>query len=287
MCRLSRVTLCAIALLAMVGTPLQGGTKPEDIYRKALPSVMMLEVENHKGERFVGSAVLALGDDIAVTAWHVVCDARQVWATFSDGQRVAVTGCIDKDPGRDLAAIRLEKRFPKRKATLSLELQPVAARAYVIGAPKGYGFSISDGLISQVRRVDGFSQYQVSCPISLGNSGGPVLNERGEVIGIASWTKADAQNVSFAIPARELTRLEVKRPAVPWSDLSKSAGLSPARGSEASSLAARGTNGNGNGGLAELKARLEQSKGKPVTVILRENGQEEKYSFTVPAKGLK
>ena len=88
----------------------------------------------------------------------------------------------------------------------------MAARAYVIGAPKGYDFSISDGLISQIRTVNGFQQYQLSCPISPGNSGGPILNNRGEVIGIASWTKADAQNVSFAIPTQEFMRLNVSQP---------------------------------------------------------------------------
>jgi serine protease Do len=193
--------------------------KPEKIYRKVLPSVMTLEVENEAGERFVGSGVLALADDIAVTAWHVVCDARFVVAVFADGQRVKVIGCIDKDGKRDLAIIKLEKGMPHRRAVLCRELQVVASRVYVMGAPKGYDFTISDGLISQIRRVDGFSQYQLSCPISTGNSGGPVINEHGEVIGIASWTKADAQNLSFAIPTRELARLNVACRPRRWEQL--------------------------------------------------------------------
>ena len=158
---------------------------------------MTLEVETQSGEKFVGSAVLVLADDVAVTAWHVVADARSVWAVFADGQRVKVTGCIDHASGRDLALLKLEKGRPHRRAILCRELQPVAARAYAVGAPRGFEFSITDGLISQVRTVNGLLQYQVSCPISPGNSGGPILNQRGEVIGIATWTKADAQNVNF------------------------------------------------------------------------------------------
>ena len=152
----------------------------------------------------------------ALTAWHVIADARSVWAVFADGQRVKVIGCIDHNGGRDLALLKLEKRLPHRQAALCQELQAVAARAYVIGAPKGYDFSISDGLISQIRTVNGFQQYQLSCPISPGNSGGPILNHRGEVIGIASWTKADAQNVSFAIPTQEFMRLNLSQRPRTW-----------------------------------------------------------------------
>jgi S1-C subfamily serine protease len=264
-------------------------SKPERIYRKALPSVMTLEVENQAGERFVGSGVLALEDDIAVTAWHVVCDARIVWATFADGQRVSVIGCIDNHSELDLALLTLNRKFPRRRAVLSRNLQPVAAPAYVIGAPKGYGFSISDGLISQIRRVDGFPQYQVSCPISPGNSGGPLLNERGEVIGIASWTKSDAQNVSFAVPIGELAKLKPSSRVIPWDQLALLPHLPlAARAVEPLKrvVTARG-NLNPAGGFEEFKKKLQNSTGKSVTVVLEEAGEENRFAFTVPQNGLR
>ena len=71
---------------------------PEKLYKKVLPSVMTLEVESRNGEKFVGSAVLALADDCVLTAWHVVADARSVWAVFADGQRVRVVGFLDHAP---------------------------------------------------------------------------------------------------------------------------------------------------------------------------------------------
>jgi S1-C subfamily serine protease len=77
---------------------------PQKIYSKALPSVLTLEIENQAGERFVGSAVMALADDVAVTAWHVVSDARAVSATFADGTRVKIVGCIDKDGDKESGA---------------------------------------------------------------------------------------------------------------------------------------------------------------------------------------
>ena len=97
-------------------------TSPRKIYQKALPSVMTLDVENQAGDKFVGSAIVVLADDIALTAWHVVADARSVLATFSDGTQVQVVGCIDKDEARDLALLQLEKALPGRRAVLNREL---------------------------------------------------------------------------------------------------------------------------------------------------------------------
>ena len=244
---------------------------------------MTLEVENQSGETFVGSAVLALADNVAVTTWHVVADARSVWAVFADGQRVKVAGCIDHDPGRDLALLKLEKPMPHRRATLCREMAPVAARAYVIGAPKGYDFSISDGLISQIRSVDGFLQYQLSCPISPGNSGSPILNQRGEVIGVAAWTKADAQNVSFAIPTQEFSRLNVSKPLMTWEQLAvivrpRSTTLLTASHQpvvQASVEAAA------MGDYPAFMKRLNESGGKSVKVTFQEEGRTNIYSFTI------
>ena len=271
--------------LTGAGTPedAQAELTPEKLYQKVLPSVMTLEVENQSGQGFVGSAVLARANDVALTAWHVIADARSVWAVFADGQRVKVIGCIDHNGGRDLAILKLEKRLPRRQAALSQELQAVAARAYVIGAPKGYEFSISDGLISQVRSINGFLQYQHSCPISPGNSGSPILNDRGEVIGIASWTKADAQNVSFAIPTREFMRLNVSQPPRTWAELAANAGPVPAAGpNELGHSRDRALEDKAEArSFSAFKNRLNESAGKSVTVVLQEETRTNTFTFIV------
>jgi S1-C subfamily serine protease len=304
---LKRMVACAAAFCLAAGAGVaHAELKPEKLYQRALPSVMTLEVENAAGHHFVGSAVLALGDDTALTAWHLVCDARVVWATFADGQRVRSAGCIDRSSQHDLALIKLDKPMPHRRAVLSRQLQPVAARAYVIGAPKGFRFSISDGLISQMRLVDGFPQYQLSCPISPGNSGGPVLNDRGEVTAIISWMKADAPNVSFAVPVGEATLLNASAAPTPWARVAAASLETPAKSqkSEASQnagvrrLAPDSVNSShpvsrapdpesAGGDFESFKKRLEKAAGRPVTVLLQEEGQKTRFDFTVPREGLK
>lgn len=276
--------IVAVCVTVLVPFQLLADSKPERIYRKVLPSVMTLEVENFAGERFVGSAVLSLDDDIAITAWHVVSDACSVRAVFADGSRVKVEGCVNIDRNRDLALLKLEKPLPGRRAVLSPRLQAIATRVFVIGAPKGYGFSISDGLVSQLRDVDGITQYQISCPISPGNSGGPLLNERGEVVGITSWTKSDAQNLSFAIPSREIERLKTRGPVITWQKLALDI-RSRTAPQEAISKAA--VKDDTMPGFDDFAKRLERSTGRRVTVVVQEDGKENAYTFTVPRSAFK
>ena len=253
-----------LILIGLLMTRLAGGQSlpPEDIYQRLLPSVVTLTVENAAGEKFVASAFLALGDGMAVTSWHVISDAARVSAKFSDGQTVEVSGVIDRDERHDLALIKLGAANGAQ-VRLCTKNPRVGARAYVIGAPKGFEFSITDGLISQIQSVDGFDQYQVSCPISAGNSGGPVVNERGEVVGVASWTKRDAQGLSFATPASFLSSLNPARAATPFN--LQAVAQAPAAGT-ARQVRDASQPVEASPAFAALKRRMDSPAGREVTI---------------------
>ena len=279
------LALCWGFCLVFVANPtkLPAALTPEKLYQTVLPSVMTLEVESQSGEKFVGSAVLALADFVAVTAWHVVANARTVWAVFADGQRMKVIGCIHQDALRDLALLKLERPRSHGQATLCRELQAVATRIYVVGTPKGYAFSISDGLISQIQIVDGFREYQLSCPISPGNSGSPIFNQRGEVIGIASWTKSDEQNMSFAIPTQDFIRLNI--PGEPTTYKQRAATNSSVPPVKLIKIRHGQDNTHEETADARSFAAFQKwyydSIGKPVTVIVQEEGRTNIFAFTV------
>jgi S1-C subfamily serine protease len=281
---LPKVFWLGLFLAAFVPAHARAALSPEELYQKVLPSVMTLEVESQSGEKFVGSGVLARADDVALTAWHVVADARSVWAVFADGSRVRVIGCLDYDRARDLALLKLEKPLAHRQASLGRTCPPVAAHAYVVGAPKGYGFSISDGLVSQIREVDGCPQYQLSCPISPGNSGSPVFNSRAEVIGIASWTKADAQNVSFAIPSLAYLAVNISRPPKTWEQLAVITGsLPPSSGPGLPPVDRRTCEGKkARDAFAAFQQQLNNCAGKSVTVVVLEATQTNTFTFIAP-----
>lgn len=255
----------------------------EKIYAQSLPSVLTLRVENKAGDRYVGTAFLALQKGIAVTAWHVIFDAVKVTARFSDGATCDVLGFVDYDEVKDLALIRVDSK-DRPMMNLSAEAPMIGSRTYVIGSPKGYEFSIGDGLLSQVQKVDGFDQYQVSCPFSPGNSGGPILNARGEVVGIAAWTRNGAQNVNFATPASEVRHLNPEKRLLRWKEFHsrRKSLLSSADGKRRSSPADESAQS-----ARELKNVLHKAAGREITVTVTQDGQQEKFSFVVPADFLK
>jgi S1-C subfamily serine protease len=151
--------------------PIRAELKPEDLYSAVSPSIVTLEVETISGKRFVGNAFLAVSERMAVTAWHVVHDARRVEARFSDDQRVALARLVDKNEKLDIALLELETASRPR-ITLASATPRIGSRVYLVGSPRGLDFSMSEGLISQIRTLDGVRYYQLSCPISPGDSGG-------------------------------------------------------------------------------------------------------------------
>jgi len=254
----------------------------EKIYAQTLPSVLTLRVESKSGERYVGAAFLAVKEGVAVTAWHVVFDAAKVTAKFSDGASCDVAGVIDYDETKDVALIKVDVK-DRSLLPLATAKPLVGMKTYVIGSPKGYEFSIGDGLLSQIQNLDGFKQYQVSCPFSPGNSGGPILNNHGEVVGIAAWTRNGAQNVNFATPTSEVANLNPDKPLTRWKQLGKKkVSFSSSDTKKRNSPVNESTQS-----ADDLKKFFHKSAGKEVSVTVVQDGQQEKFTFTVPSDFVK
>ncbi|SPE60283.1 hypothetical protein SBV1_410005 [Verrucomicrobia bacterium] len=271
--------------------------RPEEVYQRLLPSVVTLQVETLTGQHYVATAFLALTDNVAVTSWHVVADARRVAARFADNEFVEVLGLVDNDETNDLALVKLAARNRPR-AQLCASNVPIGSRAYVIGAPKGFGFSIADGLVSQLQTVGGVKQYQISCPISGGNSGGPLVNSRGEVIGVTSWREKDAENLNFATPISALLSLNPSQPFTPWEDLGVP-GVESARPVEVttSSVSAESSpwdkrntildttdsrEPSAPAGLPSFKEALGGAVGEDVSIIVVRKQGPQSFRFVVP-----
>lgn len=282
-------TACVCIALAASSLPLRSELNPEDLYAAVLPSIVTLEVENVAGKHFVASAFLAVDDRVAVTAWHVVHDARQVEARFSDNHRAKVVGLVDKNEKLDLALIKLETTGRPR-LKLGSAAPRIGSRVYLVGSPRGFDLSISEGLISQIRTLDGVRYYQVSCPISPGDSGGPVLNERGEAIGVVSWRKADAENLGFAIPSPAVARLNAALPVVAWVDIAPLA-HPPSNQPDPTPLVRANVSAGGDAvtnSFPEFLQFLSGRAGERVTVTVQEQrGKESRFSFEMPKQAAK
>lgn len=188
---------------------------PEVLYQRVLPSVVALTVERNDGAKVTGTGFLALRDGCAVTAFHLIRQAKKVTARFSDGQEFDVSGWIDSDAKRDVALVKV-KAADRPLLGFTGADPAVGSKAFVVGSPRGLDFSMSDGLIGQVRTLDGFKQYQFTCPASPGNSGGPLIASDGSVLGVVSWQVVNGQNLNFAIPNGYVRGLDHTLPTKPW-----------------------------------------------------------------------
>jgi serine protease Do len=157
----------------------------------------------------LGSGFIVSKSGIILTNNHVVAGADEVWVQFTDGRRFEAQ-VLGSDPATDVAVVRMKKAPGDCKPASLGNSEQVRVGDYVlaIGNPLGLGQTVTMGIVSAKNRMLGgkIMQYedfiQTDAAINQGNSGGPLFNFRGEVIGINSaiLNPAMAMNVGFAIP---------------------------------------------------------------------------------------
>jgi len=173
---------------------------PAQIAASALPAVVTMRTDQSLGTGFV-----VRPDGWIATNLHVVVGGPRVKVTLRDGRDLDVVEVLNASTNYDLALVRVEaKGLPALKLGDSDAMRP-GDSVVAIGNPMGLEDTVSNGLVSGRRKVDsGFEVLQVSAPISPGSSGGPLINDRGEVIGIATRVLTQGQNLNFAVPIRYL-----------------------------------------------------------------------------------
>lgn len=167
-----------------------------------------------KGNKLIGqgSGFVIRTDGVAVTAWHVAKKAFSIVATDGAGRSYTVSRYVNVDPTSDLVLLQLankdgtELALPSLTAADSRRVSP-GLKIYTISAPNGLSQTLSDGLLSAIRSVDGMQLLQITAPVSPGSSGGPVLNADGEAIGVIKGLIPSGQQLNFAIPIDAAVRL--------------------------------------------------------------------------------
>ena len=190
---------------------------PREIAARARPGVVLIQGFRDGAEISQGSGFIVREDGYLATNYHVVEGADQLAVTLNTGEVYDRVWLVSHDQRRDVVILRIAGvDFP----TLALgddRALEVGDQIYVMGNPLGLDGTFSDGLVSAKRTAEGTSYIQISAPISPGSSGGPVLNDRGEVIGIATLTVEDGQNLNLAVPARYAAGLlALEEPPIPW-----------------------------------------------------------------------
>ena len=189
---------------------------PEVLAQQASKSLVVVRSTDRTGDELgLGTGFAIEPSGLVATAWHVIGDGRDIRIELQDGRKLPVTEVHASSSQLDLAILRVEGLdLP----TLPLALEdrtPQGREIVALGHPEGFRNAIVTGVISGYQDIDGIEMLQLAMAIERGNSGGPVLDRQGRVVGIVTRKSALQDKLGFAIPVRLLRDLQAEPNPVP------------------------------------------------------------------------
>ncbi len=234
-----RFTLIVFVILSLVPSLAQASYSLRDLFARVSPSVCVLKTVGNEisdtadtgltSTYGLGSGVLISEDGKVLTAAHVVHQADAVMAEFANGEKIAAK-VLGTDPQADIALLQLEHMPEVIKPAIlgDSDLIEIGDRVMVIGAPFGLSRTMSSGYLSgrhdMSEQSEGLVEIEVlqsDAAANSGNSGGPMFNMDGEVIGIISSILSRSggfDGISFAISSNVAKKLLLEGKAR-WSGL--------------------------------------------------------------------
>jgi S1-C subfamily serine protease len=200
--------------------PDDGRAAPEPSGAPAEPPAQRKEAaqrgeHKRKGElarRAVGFTVFVRGGNVygagmlldraghVLTCHHVIEGLDRISVSFSDGETFTAT-VLDSDAELDLALLRIAPVRASKFVPASVTSVDLGDDVFAIGAPRKMAFSLSRGMASFIGRPFGSVYYlQTDLAMNAGSSGGPVMNEDGDVIAISSFVLRNSEGLAFALP---------------------------------------------------------------------------------------
>lgn len=216
-----RVTRLLVPLFLVFGVCLTGSVCVGQIDLPKLvdqvePAVVKILVDDGHGGGALGSGfVVAPG--YVITNRHVVEDGVRGEVVFRDERKYPIQGVLYDGGDMDICILKIDGLTSSGKRLRIREsLPPKGETVYAFGSPKGYEFTVSNGIISALRKIDadlketdspdGQQYLQHTAPISSGNSGGPLVDMDGLVVGMNTWVRVDGQNLNFSLACTEIIK---------------------------------------------------------------------------------
>lgn len=183
---------------------------PSELFARSAPAVVSIKID-HGGYHSGGTGFFVDADGTIATNHHVIEGAGKVRVALFDGTELDRVELLTSDEQVDLALLRVDpKQLPTPPIVVELgdsEAIEVGEPVSVIGNPLGLDHTLTNGIVSARRIYEGERFIQMSAPISPGNSGGPVFDSHGRVIGVSVAHLIGGQNLNLAVPISQLQAL--------------------------------------------------------------------------------
>jgi tetratricopeptide (TPR) repeat protein len=182
-----------------------------EVFSQAAPSVVVVNSLDAKGKQIgLGSGVVLPGGAVA-TNCHVIEDAEKFKVRHRHKEYPAKLRHSDWE--RDVCTLVATGLQAPGIALGGTKALKVGARVYAIGAPEGLELTLSEGIVSSLREVEGGRYIQTTAPISPGSSGGGLFDEEGRLVGLPSFYLTEGQQLNFAVPVEWITELPKRHAA--------------------------------------------------------------------------
>jgi hypothetical protein len=209
--RLFPLWLFFVLLSALSASATAQESLPE-LIRRVKPTVVSVVTYNSKGEPLISGSGFFLRPGQVVTNLHVIEGAARAEIRTLDGKgkTYTVAGTLGIDEEGDIALLSVDVPQDRQRAvTLTTEMPEEGENIFVIGNPLRLEGSVSNGIVSALREVPNLGKIiQITAPISHGNSGSPLFNMKGQVIGIVTIKVTNGQNINLALGAARLDALK-------------------------------------------------------------------------------
>jgi len=149
----------------------------------------------------LGSGFFVAPNGYISTNYHVISSSENKINVITHDKKNFPAVLVYKDEVRDLAMLKIRDNYPYLSLADSSDVQ-VGRKVIAIGNPLGLSFSVTEGIISAVDRTgpSGYREYiQTDVSLNPGNSGGPLIDTAGEVVGMNNYKIGDSENIGFAL----------------------------------------------------------------------------------------
>lgn len=185
---------------------LSKGQNAARLYKKCLPSIVKISVLNIDGTASEGTGFF-IGEKTIITCYHVVDNVNTIKIETRDRKKYTVDNVIASDHKADVIKFTV-KESNTSWLKLSDKLPEIGESVFIIGNPDDYDFSISNGIVSAIRMKNNVQIIQNTAASSQGSSGSPLLDKKGNVIGVMSYIKYIGQSLNFATSSLHIIKFE-------------------------------------------------------------------------------
>lgn len=201
-----------------------------EIAQQTLPSTVLIVMGNSGTKKIKSGSGFFVAEDVVATNFHVIKDTTEGYVKIYGQEKIyKILGTVGIDEKNDLALLKISSIKGKPLKLNTDDSIAIGDEVFAVGNPEGLEGTFSQGIVSSIRKTDKFNLLQITASISEGSSGGAVLNDKGEVVGVAVGAIESGQSLNFAIPVSFLRTLVLNKKSL--ATLSQNTGVAETQSS--------------------------------------------------------